>query len=152
MVHSNKDIIVVGKIYAEWCGHCQNLKPEWTKMKNNLKNSNVKCEFREIEETNQDNGIQQVNDEYLKNSNTKLALQGGYPTIFKIVNGEIKYYNGERNADSLQKWVTSDLPTKLKGGNKLKRKTVKNKKSNRKTRKGNILYKNCINLFGWFKK
>lgn len=152
MIHSNKDNIVVGKIYAEWCGHCQMLKPEWSKMKDNLKNSNVKYEFYEIEETNQDDGIQKVNDKYLKNSTTKLTLQGGYPTIFKIVDGKLEYYNGERDCNSLQAWFTSDLPKKLKGGNKLKRKTMKNKKSNRKTRKGNILYKNCINLFGWFKK
>ena len=152
MVQPKKDI-VVGKIYAEWCGHCQNLKPEWTKMKNNLKNSNVECKFYEIEETNQDSGIQKVNDEYLNNSNTKLTLQGGYPTIFKIVDGKLDYYNGERNANSLQSWVTTSSPTKLRGGNKLKRKTVKNKKSKRKTQKRKSYYKNCINLFsGWFKK
>ena len=22
------------KIYANWCGHCQNMKPEWEKLKN----------------------------------------------------------------------------------------------------------------------
>lgn len=152
MFHSNKDTIVVGKIYAEWCGHCQMLEPEWVKMKDNLKNSNIKCEFYEIEETNEDNGTQDVNNKYLKNSNKKLALQGGYPTIFKIVDGKLEYYNGERESHLLQAWVKSDLPKKLKGGNKLKRKTMKKKDTKRKTRKGNILYKNCINLFGWFKK
>jgi hypothetical protein len=35
-----------------------------------------------------------------------LALQGGYPTIFKIVNGNIEYYpeNTPRKAEAMQKW------------------------------------------------
>ena len=27
---------VIGKIYAEWCGHCVALKPEWEAMKQEL--------------------------------------------------------------------------------------------------------------------
>ena len=34
--HSAKPVII-GLIYANWCGHCQALKPEWNTFKKNLK-------------------------------------------------------------------------------------------------------------------
>jgi thiol-disulfide isomerase/thioredoxin len=144
---TDKDI-VIGKIYAEWCGHCQMLKPEWEKMKNNLKKSNLKYKFYEIEQTDEDNGIQSINETYLKNADKKLELQGGYPTIFKIVDGKIEYYNGERDSASMEQWITKQ---RNGGGNKLKRKTIKKKNAKRKTQKGKSIYKKFINLFGWFK-
>ena len=32
-----KKSIIVGEIYADWCGHCKVLKPEWEKMKTMIK-------------------------------------------------------------------------------------------------------------------
>ena len=32
----NKNEIVVGKIYANWCGHCQNMADAWESMKKDL--------------------------------------------------------------------------------------------------------------------
>jgi len=99
-------IITIGLIYANWCGHCQALKPEWKKMKNNvMKNPSYKkgmYKFMEIEESDKmkDEKINSMN-KYIKGS--KLAANG-YPTVFKVKGGKLNYYEGDRNAHEMQKW------------------------------------------------
>jgi len=102
-------VILVGKIYAKWCGHCQMLKPEWNKMKSSIRGKlatipNVVVRFIEIEQEQEQQNVDKVNRIYLANSNEKLALQGGYPTLFKIEDGNIQYFQGSRNADEMEKW------------------------------------------------
>lgn len=100
-------IIVIGKIYSISCFHCQMLEPEWNKMRENISNNNSKNKniiIVDIEQENQDNLILDINNKYLNSSINKLALQEGYPTIFKIENGGVNYYNGQRDADSMIKW------------------------------------------------
>jgi hypothetical protein len=59
----------------------------------------------------------------LKNSAEKLAVQGGYPTIFKITGGALTYFNGaSRNADELQKFYLENS----EGGNREEETTMKN--------------------------
>jgi thiol-disulfide isomerase/thioredoxin len=111
---SEPSVVVVGKIFANWCGHCQSLLPEWkklvheikTKMKTNRK-SHTKYVVVEIEQQHQDAGIQRVNSTYLKNSGHTLALQGGYPTLFKITDGTLEYYNGPRTYLEMLDWYMS---------------------------------------------
>jgi thiol-disulfide isomerase/thioredoxin len=108
---------VVGKLYATWCGHCKTLDPEWKKMKaiimKNKKNKDV--QFVEIESENMDNGLTKLN----KTFSTNVAVQDGYPTLFKIENGskKVEYFNGERNAEEMIKWSLA----KMKGGKSLRR-------------------------------
>jgi protein disulfide-isomerase len=130
--------ILIGKIYANWCGHCQRLKPEWLKMKQQLKNKMKKLgyfiEFIEIEESEQEKLTK------FKQRFPNLNING-YPTIFKHTGGnEIEYYQGERSASELEKWVF-DKNTIIMGGKKKinrKSRTIKNRKSrtikNRKSR------------------
>ena len=41
--HDNPDTHgLLVKIYADWCGHCQNMKAEWTRLTHELKN-NYRC-------------------------------------------------------------------------------------------------------------
>jgi len=93
---------IVGKIYANWCGHCQSLKPEWQTMKLNTKN-NSNIQFIEIEES-------QVNKlDRFKKQFPNLEVNG-YPTIFKIYpNRTIEYYNGARLARDMQNWATENI-------------------------------------------
>jgi thiol-disulfide isomerase/thioredoxin len=111
--HSKK--IILGKIYANWCGHCKMLIPEWNHMKilinKSSKRNNVAVEYREIESENQDIQLNQLNQlpHY-----PKVELQGGYPTIFKIVDGKVEYYNGPRTSVDMMKWCMNGMKSHKK--------------------------------------
>lgn len=96
--------VVVGKIYADWCGYCQMMQDDWDNLKRDL-GENKKIEFvDDIEQKNEADRVNTVNGKYLKKSPLKLSLQGGYPTIFKIKNGKLSYFNGERTYDAMKRW------------------------------------------------
>ena len=101
-----KPKIIIGLVYANWCGHCQALKPEWKKMKNNLKSSKIKNnhQFVEIEDSDiqKNHKMNQINTRLKKGE--KINVQG-YPTIFKIKGGNLEYYKGERTSDEMGKWA-----------------------------------------------
>jgi len=105
--------IIVGLIYANWCGHCQALKPEWQKMKSNMNKGNY--QFHEIEDSDKlkDYKINKINK---KIRNGKLSANG-YPTIFKVKGGNIEYYGGERTSDQMGGFFVGD--NKMVGGRKL---------------------------------
>jgi hypothetical protein len=148
----NPSVTVIGKIYANWCGHCTSLVPEWKMMKDAVKKSGLanKYVFEEIESATQGPKIKEINNKQLKNSDTKLSLQGGYPTLFKIKDGKLTYYKGPRRAVDMTNWYTNHT-VKIKpddnravskkawpfvfGGKKRRNQTRKTRsKKNRKTR------------------
>ena len=122
MVNAQK----VGLIHADWCGHCQTLKPHWKKFKTMIPGHTV----IEIEDgqTDKNSILEKLNSE-LKGSS--LAING-YPTIFKIVGKTVQYFQGERTADSIYKWF-HESDSKYKGGKSRKRR--KSRRPCRKTRK-----------------
>ena len=75
----NTPKIVMGKVYADWCGHCQALKPEWARMKKMVPMHKVVCV--EINDKHKEVGIANLNQKY----GVQLPMPNGYPTIFKIV-------------------------------------------------------------------
>jgi thiol-disulfide isomerase/thioredoxin len=103
---SENGIVTIGLIYANWCGHCQSLKPEWQKMKNNvMKTPSYKkglYKFSEIEDSDElkDSKIAAINS---KIKGGKLTANG-YPTIFKVDGGKIQYFQGGRTSNELQSW------------------------------------------------
>lgn len=111
---------ILGKVYASWCGYCQQLAPEWSKLKKSVKN----IQFVEIEEKqmNKKNDFETKYAKYLNTINGKPQLEvNGYPTIFKIhPNKKIEYYNGPRTAEAMKKWISPKNKTK-------RRRTYKNK-------------------------
>ena len=61
--------------YAEWCGHCQTMKPEWNKVVKKLKKNNNNVNIAEIESNHIDTLI------------NKPKIQG-FPTIKMYNNGK----------------------------------------------------------------
>jgi thiol-disulfide isomerase/thioredoxin len=104
---SQKNMIVVGKVYADWCGHCQSLKPEWAKMKHKIHKKKGKHHivYEEVEEKEIDTKLKRIKNEQKVNIEAN-----GYPTLFRISNGKVDYYNGNRQSDAMADWY-------LRGGN-----------------------------------
>lgn len=100
---NQKPTVVIGKIYANWCAYCVQLKPLWDKMKSELRNkeksNNCNFVFIEIESSQEEKGKSYVNERYLKKSPHKLDLQGGYPTLFKIIDGKLSYYDSSQRRE-----------------------------------------------------
>ena len=113
--------IIVGKVYADWCGHCQTLKPKWEQLKEILPKGRVQT--IEIEETETDKRAK-FEKKYKKTINMR-----GYPTIFKMVNGKIEYYSGPREPEDMKRWVLS-TPNK-----KTFRQTRRKSRGKKRTRK-----------------
>lgn len=96
--------MVVGRIHANWCGHCKDLIPEWAKMKKQL--GPKKYKFVSIEQSNEGPHLERLN-KYLGivEEEKKVKMKEGYPTIFKALNGRVEYYEGPRMAEKLVEWV-----------------------------------------------
>jgi thiol-disulfide isomerase/thioredoxin len=100
-IHGKKNVVVVGKVYADWCGHCQSLKPEWAKMKKHIysKKGRKHVVFVEIEEKQIGEKMQKLEQDH----GVKVEANG-YPTLFRIEGGKVKYYNGQRQSDPMTNW------------------------------------------------
>ena len=115
--HKNKTIrknmkpkIIIGKIYATWCGHCVSLQPEWKLMKKEIMSAipdKKSILFVAIEQTDLDKKLHRFYNKYKLTTMEKDGLDNvkGFPTIFKIKNGKIEYYEGERQAGPMKDWV-----------------------------------------------
>ena len=111
--------IIVGKVYADWCGHCKSLKPEWKKLKTMTPKDRV--QFIEIEESEAAKRLQ-----FEKKTKRSLTVNG-YPTIFKIhTNKPVEYYTGPRTAQDIRQWILSSSSNKKTRRNTFKR-PIKNK-------------------------
>ena len=110
--------IVIGKIYANWCGHCESMKDEWDVLEKKV-DKNVYIVLN-TEESEIPNRIDEINQIYLKDSEEKLAASG-YPTIYRIEQNKLRYYGGDRTSDAMYDWFVNQ-----KGGNEGKKeKTAK---------------------------
>ncbi len=130
-------------IHAKWCGHCQTLMPEWKKMKELVEGkNNVHIHEIETDDTDKDSKMHTLNGKIEKGG--KISVKG-FPTIVKIVNGEMYEYKGKRTADEMAKWAEKE---KMSGGGKSKSKSKSKRKSYRKkskTRKN----KSCSSCSLW---
>ena len=133
MVNYDFSKTIVCKIHSKNCGHCIKMEPEWNKMKTIMKGGNV--DIHEFETTEDSEKLKKFNAE-LKNKFNKELEYDGVPTLAKISGGNIHYYNGERRAEEMKKWVLNE-----KIGGKKTRKTKKSRKGKKRT-----LKKKC----GWF--
>lgn len=144
--------IVVGYIHADWCGHCTALKPVWAQMRKIIPQHMVV--YEDINSNYQDARIAKINAKYGVN----MVAPPGYPYIFKIVDGKIHEYSGERTAKQLADWfIGKEQPEKIhdasgsksefgagmfRGGIKKKtqrrRHTVGNKRGNKRRSKKSL--------------
>ena len=116
---------IAGKLYANWCGHCNALETPWKEMKKRVGGSvdvvgfEADTDKKELAEFQKKHPVE---------------VQGGYPTLFRIEKGgKIEYYNGGRDTESLVNWALGKHK-KISGGTR--RKTRRNtKRKNSKTRR-----------------
>ena len=110
---------IVGRIYADWCVHCINMKKDWQALKSDMAKEKVgKVKFMDIEEKEMPDKLQSLNGTYFGG---KDAVQSsGFPTIFmfraKTKSPVLDYYKGERNLESMKQWITSSMGSSHKGG------------------------------------
>ena len=100
--------IVVGYVYADWCGHCRALKPVWKQMKKILPMHLV--EYEEVNSNKQDEHIAKINRKY----GVSMVPPQGYPYIFKIVGQKIHEYSGNRDAKTMATWFRQGAPHEQK--------------------------------------
>ena len=114
----NKDESTIVLIYANWCPHCQTMKPEWNKMKNRL---GMDIETIEIEDSDfdKDMKIRDIEDNKLNGEHIEIV---GYPTMFKVHNGHADYYGGIRTASDMINWAKAHnggyIKSKIRAANR----------------------------------
>lgn len=130
MENTQKPDWIVGKVYAEWCGHCRNMKEDWSRLKEDIKTEKgEKIKFVDIEDIHIDK-LKDLNDEYFDKK--QVIESSGFPTIFmfdvKKPTATLDYFKGERNLKSMKDWIDTNTKKHV-GGNR--------KKSNKQSRRGN---------------
>ena len=103
-VHGDKKPKLV-LIHANWCGHCQAMKPNWDQMKTNVieKNMYSPNNIIEIESSEQEKELPELNKQL---TGPKIEIVG-YPTMGKITDGGFQRYEGGRSLDELMNWAGS---------------------------------------------
>jgi thiol-disulfide isomerase/thioredoxin len=85
--------------YADWCPHCQTIKPEFTEFSNrgSVEVAGKKCEIRMIDAAK--------NPEAAKGKPVK-----GFPTfLLETTDGKIVEYQGERNTDGWLAFINKNM-------------------------------------------
>ena len=95
---------VFGRIFADWCGHCESMKPAWKKLKKYMKNKWIAVS---IEDKQQERRVPNINR--LLSPVPALELASGFPYIFKIVNHKLETYDGSRDFESMKNWLNSPI-------------------------------------------
>ena len=93
-----KKNIVVGLIYADWCGHCKEFMPIWDKTTKTINDANKGVKLMKVE-----CGKPQENESH-KMLMDKYSIQG-YPTIKFFENGEVKEYDGPRTEEGIVEFL-----------------------------------------------
>lgn len=122
-------VLIVGKVYANRCGHCRALEPVWEKLTSSVNNGHI--QFVSFEESE---SVKQARFE--KSHGITLSVDG-YPTIFKVSGRNVEYYSGQRTLEDMMKWVTTapQIPLKKHKGKVSRRTGGRRRTGRRKTKK-----------------
>jgi len=125
-ISNNEDCLVW--FYAEWCGHCQDMKDIWNTFYSEHKDTHNIYKISDLKKD-------QVMNHLSENVN-------GYPTIMAISNGEEKrLFEGDRSVDNFSKFLNDNVEP-------CEDNSVENTLNNRlkKSRKNNVHSMNSANL------
>ena len=90
-------------VFSEGCGHCQNMKPEWEKLKSRVANTAGNGSLVEFDSR----VMPMVNYPELT------SRISGYPTILLFKNGKVcGEYTGNRSSDDMYRSFTNNLSQK----------------------------------------
>lgn len=144
--------------YADWCGHCKALKPEWNHFERAIKDSKLEDDLM----------IASVSEQEIGNVDGDKDILG-FPTIFYLMNGEKQEeFKGPRNVDGLIEFLESVRPETrgklqrrikdkepsvklLQMGGRRKKRTIKRRTIRRKTSKRSSLKHKKTNKRGYKK-
>ena len=118
--------------YANWCDHCNKMKPNWEKVTNNMQS------FKDL-------NIADIESDFIQKFEKKPVLEG-FPTIKLYINGSVmEDYNGNRETDDIMNFAKLSLQKHYKlqnGGNKNMNKNNKNNNKNNNNNKNKNKNKN----------
>jgi thiol-disulfide isomerase/thioredoxin len=137
----NKGTPMFVEFYANWCGHCKTLAPEWKNLTNMIE-SEYKDKDKDLAIVSIESGVIHKDiDTVLKDAHITV---NGFPTIGLIrKNNNKKFlsYDGKRDAASMLKFIKKEAFGIMEGGkrrltrkrtNKIKTKRTNNKRTNKK--------------------
>ena len=107
---------------ASWCGHCNEMKPELykfiSKMRGDLKSRSKKGGHQKNAIIKIDDSNMHLLDDSVKN---KINFEG-YPHMVAVQNGgKINDFSGERNAENMENFFTTNVIGMQKGGYRARR-------------------------------
>lgn len=85
-------------VLADWCGHCQRMKPEWNKFLSLVKNKANKKTGKGIIITASDVTARLID-----------INVNGYPALLLYKNGEIEEYKGGRTVEDFKKYFNKHM-------------------------------------------
>jgi len=96
--------VIYGYFWMDGCGHCEVLHPIWLDVINEMRINNPEYFDTNFRSENANEAISVINDKY--NPSKRISVDG-FPTIYLIKNGNLKYHTGERSKDSIIQWLTN---------------------------------------------
>ncbi len=120
---NNQKQKIICKVWAPWCGHCKELNKIWPFVEN------------KIRKTKGDGLLVSIVETMIPSVNCLDSREiPGYPWIFSMKGGggKKKEYNGNRDVDSLVKYIEKKMK---KCRTKTKRKRIRKKKKKTRARK-----------------
>ena len=124
---------IVGRIYADWCGHCVQMKEMWNRLKKDMKKKKGGAVVLiDIQDMEMGHKLPKLNKTYFQKGNHAGVKSSGFPTIFmfQVSNpgNTLEYYKGARDYLSMKSWIENKTrrrkPAKMnrmKGGKKTKK-------------------------------